>query len=479
MTGSADGWAARRYFAVDGGQGAAWLARLSRLTPRLQPAASPRHADLLIAIEPITRKLVPAVLETVRALPAPRAGLVIGEPTVEQFPEADLVRLEDVLPGIRRVRDAGDIDGVVNAALASRPLDACMKYEHAAAEPVTVAVPPKRERELATEPVVVTLGPLQSLTAGPLRLLLVCDGEQVGSAETEAGYAARQVATAMTRASWSAAADLAGALDPLAPVAGRLAYVTAVERLQGRGIEPVASRARHAALAVERASNALSWLARFAAVLAYDRLADHAAALRAEVEEITAATWERSPESWIVPQSGTGGSSSLSRKRLGELAAAVRDLRRRLAGDRLLRLRTTRVGVITGDRLRKAGVTGPALRASVEGDGDTFSRLVVRVDIAAFDLAKAAELLADRPDGPERFQWSIPAGEATASVEGPRGTLTIRITGDGGETPRAVEWSRPSANLLGILPDVLAGQTLPDAEVIVASLDLAMAEADA
>jgi NADH:ubiquinone oxidoreductase subunit D len=36
----------------------------------------------------------------------------------------------------------------------------------------------------------------------------------------------------------------------------------------------------------------------------------------------------------------------------------------------------------------------------------------------------------------------------------------------------------PSAALLGLIPELLAGQKLADAEMIVASLDLAMAEAD-
>ena len=41
-----------------------------------------------------------------------------------------------------------------------------------------------------------------------------------------------------------------------------------------------------------------------------------------------------------------------------------------------------------------------------------------------------------------------------------------------------VEWLRPSAALLPLLPEMLAGETLADAEALVASLDLAMAEAD-
>ncbi len=71
-----------------------------------------------------------------------------------------------------------------------------------------------------------------------------------------------------------------------------------------------------------------------------------------------------------------------------------------------------------------------------------------------------------------------PTGEAHATVEGPRGTIGIHIASSGGEKPVNVQWQRPSAMLLPLLPEILGGQLLADAEVIVASLGLAMAEAD-
>jgi len=49
---------------------------------------------------------------------------------------------------------------------------------------------------------------------------------------------------------------------------------------------------------------------------------------------------------------------------------------------------------------------------------------------------------------------------------------------EGEEQPAHVEWQRPSAALLPLLPETVAGQKLADAEIIIASLDLAMAEAD-
>ncbi|HBY97618.1 MAG TPA: hypothetical protein DEP84_27360, partial [Chloroflexi bacterium] len=92
MTGSAElaerpreGWLAwmsrqqHRYLAVDGGSGAHFLAALAHADPQLQAVTSPRHADLLIVVEPVTRKLAPAVAALARALPRPVRVLVIGD----------------------------------------------------------------------------------------------------------------------------------------------------------------------------------------------------------------------------------------------------------------------------------------------------------------------------------------------------------------------------------------------------------------
>ncbi len=65
-----------------------------------------------------------------------------------------------------------------------------------------------------------------------------------------------------------------------------------------------------------------------------------------------------------------------------------------------------------------------------------------------------------------------------ATVEGPRGTIGLHLVSHAGSRPTRVEWQRPSAALLRVLPDLLQGQKLADVEVTLASLDLAMAEAD-
>ena len=448
----------RHYVSIDGGAGARLLGELRHANPGLIEVASPRHANLMIVVEPINSVLAPLVAEVYRSLPRPRDALAVTRSGPQ---DRTVSQLDHVLPGIRRVADAAPF-AVVAAAFGGPPATPPDEVRAPAIEPFTERLLSKDEREVATELVVVTLGPMQSLTAGPLRLVLVCDGEQVISARVDSGYAARNIAATMRRLSWANAARSAADLDPLAPIAGRLAFVAAVEQIQRRQPSQSVQAARDAALALERAQNHLSWLERFATVLAHDSLADEAIRLGSRLQE-------------LVSQSTHPSHVLISAVRA--LANETAALRVRVAGDRFLASRTRRIGVIDRARAAAAAVTGPVYRASVDGDGDVRSRLLIRLDDSVADLQSVVDVIRHAGSA-ESEVWRVPAGEATATVRGPRGAIRVHVSSTGGDSPSLIEWSRPSATVLTIIPELLSGQKLADAEVIVASLDVATAEAD-
>jgi NADH:ubiquinone oxidoreductase subunit D len=241
-------------------------------------------------------------------------------------------------------------------------------------------------------------------------------------------------------------------------------------------------RQREAALAVERAHNHLWWAVCFARVLAALRLLDQvyriASALANSLQDI-----EPLLTNWIRGQSGTLSILSLKRRSaitaLQRIADEIESLRKRIEHDRLLGLRTQGIGVLRADRIKQAGVSGPVLQASEHGKGDVQSRLLARLEGATRDLRAAAGTLAlvdKRIESPDLSK--VPKGEVLVTVEGPRGRIGLHLYSEGGDGPVHVEWQRPSAALLALVPEVLPGETLADAEAIVASLDLAMAEAD-
>jgi NADH-quinone oxidoreductase subunit D len=454
------------------------LVALDGSDPRLQIVDSPRHADLLLVIEPISRTLEPAVAELARALPRPAHALIVAASTDADLPLPDLVRAEELLPGARRIA-AKSGEQVRAAMLDTSDWPALALANEPRHQPDTIALPPKREREIATELAVLSLGPVQPFTAGPLRLLLVCDGEQVLTTHIEAGYAQRGIAEAMLAVDWQAAGRLARLLDPLAPIAAQLAFVRTVEQLQGWQPSPPLTQLREAALAPERAQNHLWWLVRFARTLAAPSLAERAHQVATALAAHAASLWRRSPSAWIAPQASTIAVDRTAVPPLGQIADTVAALQQQLSRDRLLALRTRGIGVLTADRLHAAGVSGPVLWASERGAGDVQSRLRTRLEAAIADLRAAAEDMSARElDTEAPARWEAPADEARVAVEGPRGQIGLRLASAGEKGPTQVEWQRPSAALLALVPELFAGQKLADAEVIVASLDLAMAEAD-
>ncbi|MDQ2717456.1 MAG: hypothetical protein M3Z08_21385 [Chloroflexota bacterium] len=495
MTGNANaatsaprGWFARfmqtprHYFAIDGGGGAHVLAALMEVHPSIRQVATPRHADLLLAFEPLAQKLSTAVVELARALPRPTRILIVGEPGAGQddIPGVEQTRLETFFPGARRISQTSVAD-VLEAILSpEQPVD-ITDIDGSMVEETTIELPQKQE--MATELAVLSLGPVQPFTSGPLRLFLLCDGEQVLSAQVEAGYAYRGIAQAMIQLDWRQALHAARRLDPLAPLAGQLAYVTALEQLQGWQAPPQVMRLRETAVALERVESVLWWLVRFANLLADAALTSRAYRLATRYADHLSHCWRQAPSTWILPQHTLSTpvvvENTTAMAPMRQIAGEIEALRRQIERNRLLALRTRGIGVLATERLEAAGVSGPVLQASQQGAGDIQGRLIARLDVAMSDLREAVAILAAGESVPaQAVNWEMPAGTAHVTVRGPRGDIGLHLESSGGKKPTGVEWLRPSAVLLPLLPEMLAGQKLADAEALIASLDLAMAEAD-
>lgn len=475
----------RRYYPVDGGAGATLLAQLSAADSRLRPVDSPRHADILVLIEPVTPAFAEAVLDAYRHMPSPRRVVVVGK--AAELAGAMALRVEDQLHVSERVEHSPTHPAaaaiVAEAMLRARVIESDAAPALAGIETPTeqfVPLRPVAEREMATEDLVVSLGPVQPAAAGPLQILLTMDGEQVVRAEILGGFAHRGVEATRTSMGWDDA--LSGAtIDPLAPVAGQLAWTEAVERLRGIVAPAAAMSQRSLALQLERAASHLVWLTRFADLIGFRALADEARRLAA-----TAAA--RVPAATAVL--GDGRTDTLARdaaapEELAHLARSVGNLISRLERDRMFAARTRGVGVLSGARARTAGASGAVLHASESGAGDVRARALSRLAAAVADLNSCASLArsaagdaASRADRSRLPDAPVPAGVATVDVRGPRGVLSLRVESSGGERPASVRWSGPSRAHLALVAELVTGHTVPELLACVASLDLSMAEAD-
>ncbi|MBA2677243.1 MAG: hypothetical protein H0U76_02425 [Ktedonobacteraceae bacterium] len=471
-----------RYLSVDGGSGAYLFAHLAGHNPFLQPVFSPRYADLLIVVMPISHKLAPAVVAMAHALVQPAHILLLdtAHELSDIFPAETFAPIEDLFPEASHV--PGDsVEAILQGVRSLKQWSARSVIDGDEPDPPTFSLPAREGLEMGTELAVLSLGPLQPFTSGPLRLVLMCDGEQVHSVHVDAGYAYRGIEQAMTSVTWQEALAIARQFDPLAPIASQLAYVRAVEQLQGWQPPEYVAGLREAVVALERAQNTLWWLARFAHLLVDAPLFDRASHLVADLTTCTARTWKSSPFIWIQPQQVMSGHviEQTNAAKWRALAERLNHLQRSVEHSPLA-LRTRGIGVLTREQLEAADVySGPIFQASDTDKGDILSRLLVRLQIATRDVFQVSDSLGRGETIREHAPvWNVPEGDVQATVEGPRGTIGLHLVSHAGSRPTRVEWQRPSAALLRVLPDLLQGQKLADVEVTLASLDLAMAEAD-
>jgi Ni,Fe-hydrogenase III large subunit len=230
----------------------------------------------------------------------------------------------------------------------------------------------------------------------------------------------------------------------------RLAQVRAAEALRGARVRPELDAARDRELGIVRAVQVLRWAHRFFGVLRWVPAQEEAAALLGRTEALASDSLD-----WLE-----GGSPAV---RLGADVIA-RDLRgwaAALADSRLFRMRTRGIGLVpTGTEVQKRAhaMVGPA------GE-DVHDRVLRR-------LAEAAHSL-EHPADP-RSSAVRDGDEAHAEVFSARGAIGLRVGRDG-----AARWETPTAAALPVVPRLLEGSKLSDAEVVLASLDLCATEADA
>ena len=299
--------------------------------------------------------------------------------------------------------------------------------------------------DLASEDLVLSLGPLHPALATPIRLILALDGEQIRDVVRDPGYAARPIAPG---------AGLAARLDPDAPVA---AGVT--EALLHGGISDIYPLI--AACERERAALLLHACARHLWLIGMVPAAR-------ELQTAADAARDGQPLPMHVP-------------------AFLHALRQRSA----MRLRMRGVGVIGRSAAERARLRGPVGRASGVGDdaradgtlAAAYDRLggiaLTDAPVAGDDAARFARRLleADRAlvlaAAADRADPVAMTRQDRIELEAPRGRLIVVREKDG-----SFRVDPPSSALLDLLPAALIGARYADAVVTVDGFDASAEEAE-
>jgi NADH-quinone oxidoreductase subunit D len=358
----------------------------------------------------------------------------------------------------------------------------------------------------------VTIGVSGGRAASPaLRLTLELDEERVVSSAAFPGDGPGVLEKLAEGHRYRDVPELFGRMGRDADVHAGTAFSMAVERSAAIDVPARAHWIRSLVLECGRVASHLSWLSAFA----IDAGAGTASGRAAEIADRFYALLEAiggnpGAHGYVVPGGVASDLPAGADEALSAASSALEDelpdLDRLLRGSRGLLARVQGVGVIDRDASLDCGLTGCSLRASGVGFdvrrdapyaaysdvefevalgtvGDCWDRYAVHVEEVRWSGRLIDRLLDGLPDGPCAAKvpkgLRLPAGEAYASVESPRGELGVHLISVGSGGPYRLRLRLPSYYNLGGIPEACRDSLFEDVPLIVSSLDIDVAEAGA
>ena len=369
---------------------------------------------------------------------------------------------------------------------------------------------PRGVDELATEHLIVNMGPQHPSTHGVLHILLELDGEVVMAAEASLGYLHRGIEKLAESRRHHQVGTLLDRADYVSGIHTELAYAMAVEQLMGIEVPEKAHWLRTLMGEINRITSHVLFVGTFGmdtgSMPTFLYTMREREALVDILEEVTGS---RMMFNYVRPGGVTGdlpaGITGKLEAFLSTVDTYLDEYDVLLRDNEIFGPRTRGVGVIDRATAIAFGMTGAPLRATgVDWDirrarpyasyaqldfdvplashGDSFDRYVVKCAEIRESLKMIRRLIAGVPEG--EYMAKVPkvlrppAGEVYAAVESPRGELGIHLVSDGTDKPYRMRLRSPAYFNLAVIDEALAGGLIADAVVTLGSLDIVLGEID-
>jgi len=375
---------------------------------------------------------------------------------------------------------------------------------------------------------VLNIGPHHYSTHGLVRFILELYGEEIVDMTTDIGYHHRGVEKIAEHQSWHQFIPYTDRLDYLSGAANNLTYLLAVEKLCGVAVPERAQCVRVMLAEFYRLSNHLLWLGTMVQDLGMITPVFHTFREREQILDIMEAiTGARLHPAWLriggLAMDLPDGWDKLVGDFVRVFPDRVAGYRRMITGNPIVRARVKGIGRlsladavdwgISGANLRACGSTRDLRKVApysgyeqydfdvpTRDGGDCLARFEVRFDEMIQSNRIIAQCLAGMPPGrfmAEDYRYCIPdkkdtlrdieslihhfinatrgpkvpAGEAYAATEAPRGEQGFYVVSDGGNMPYRLHMRSPGYASVQALPLMTVGHTLADFIAIMGSLD--------
>jgi len=347
----------------------------------------------------------------------------------------------------------------------------------------------------------IPIGPIHVVLEEPIYFKLQVDGETVVGLDINAGHVHRGIEFLTMQRNFYQNLTLTERVCSLCSNNHPFTYCMALEKLAGIQIPVRAEYLRTIADEIKRIASHLFNIGLIPHIIGFDSLFMHVMEVRETMQDLKESVFGNRMNLSVNTIGGvrydiTDEQSKYISKTLEELKKPLEEITKICRTDASIRRRTVGVGVLPKDKAIEYGVVGPVARASgldydvrvvnpyaaydkikvnpaVEQNGDVFSRLLVRLQETAESIRIIEQGLKDMPDGSTDLGCmpDIPAGEAIAKSEAPRGELIYYVRTNGTPIPERIKWRVPTYPNWAALNVMMPGHKIADISVIIGSID--------
>jgi NADH-quinone oxidoreductase subunit D len=363
---------------------------------------------------------------------------------------------------------------------------------------------------MATEEMILNIGPQHPSTHGVLRIVLELDGEVITRAEPVIGYMhraaeklsefrdARQTMVLMNRHDWLSAFN------------NELGFVIAVERLAGIEVPERAQWIRTMFAEWNRILNHLMFSGSYPLELGAMTPIFYAFREREMIQDLMeSATGARMHHSYCrvggLKDDLPAGFLSRSVEVLAAVRKMIQEFESLIMGNEIIFARTRNIGVLPAETALAYGTSGPVLQGSgvpmdprkdepyekygevefevpVGRTGDSYDRLWVLVERMKQSCIIIEQCMDKLPPGEFRAA-KLPKtlkldGEVYVRTENPLGMMGYYLVGDGKKEPYRMKMRTPSFSNVSVIPAMLPGTQLPDLISILGSIFFVVGDVD-
>ncbi|SHN52257.1 nickel-dependent hydrogenase large subunit [Desulfovibrio litoralis] len=344
------------------------------------------------------------------------------------------------------------------------------------------------------------IGPVHVALEEPMYFRLTTEGELVKKVEITSGHVHRGMEALATKRNFFQNIVLTERVCSLCSNSHPLTYCMALENLAEIKVPQRAQYLRVYADEIKRVASHLFNVAILAHIIGYKSLFMHMMEVREIMQDVKETVYGNRMD---LAANCIGGvkydvDSSLLQfvsKSTNQLKTHIAELIEIYQNDSMILKRTKGVGKINADEVRQYGLVGPVARGSgvcldvrrdtpyavydklkfnviTETGGDVHARAMVRLRETLESIHILEQVTEQMPEGSCFAELqTIPAGQAVARTEAPRGELFYYIRTDESDIPTRLKWRVPSYMNWEALKVMMKDCALADIPLIVNSID--------